>query len=170
MLKLITDSVFRVLKNAQEIQLKVQGYGSLHFYTFVFILREIMWLLLVAQIYANHNSTQSLRMQLQRQSHSYMDVEIVEFWGPNDMKLNVKRSSLKFKAMGAFIFILLYLYCVKLCDCFYEFISIFHNILYRILLKFIDVSSCSFRCAPLAKRHNISITRGRSPGLSQERM
>jgi hypothetical protein len=46
MLKLITDSVFRVLKNAQEIQLKVQGYGSLHFYTFVFILREIMWLLL----------------------------------------------------------------------------------------------------------------------------
>ena len=28
----------------------------------------------------------------------------------------------------------------------------------------------SFRCAPLAKRHKISITRGRSPGLSQERM
>jgi hypothetical protein len=26
----------------------------------------------------------------------------------------------------------------------------------------------SFRCAPLAKRHKISITRGRSPGLSQE--
>ena len=25
-------------------------------------------------------------------------------------------------------------------------------------------------CAPLAKRHKISITRGRSPGLSQERM
>ena len=34
----------------------------------------------------------------------------------------------------------------------------------------IVVSSRSFRCAPLAKRHNISITRGRSPGLSQERM
>jgi hypothetical protein len=28
----------------------------------------------------------------------------------------------------------------------------------------------SFRCAALAKRHSISITRGRSPGLSQERM
>ena len=28
----------------------------------------------------------------------------------------------------------------------------------------------SFRCAPLAKRHEISITRGRSPGLSQERI
>ena len=28
----------------------------------------------------------------------------------------------------------------------------------------------SFRCAPLAKRHKISITRGRSPGLSQEGM
>jgi hypothetical protein len=34
----------------------------------------------------------------------------------------------------------------------------------------ICVSFRSFRCAPLAKRHNISITRGRSPGLSQERM
>jgi hypothetical protein len=34
----------------------------------------------------------------------------------------------------------------------------------------IFVSFRSFRCAPLAKRHNISITRGRSPGLSQERM
>ena len=34
----------------------------------------------------------------------------------------------------------------------------------------IDVSSRSFRCAPRAKRHKISITRGRSPGLSQERM
>ena len=32
------------------------------------------------------------------------------------------------------------------------------------------VSFRSFRCAPLAKRHKISITRGRSPGLSQERM
>jgi hypothetical protein len=32
------------------------------------------------------------------------------------------------------------------------------------------VSSRSFRCAPLAKRHKISITRGISPGLSQERM
>ena len=31
------------------------------------------------------------------------------------------------------------------------------------------VSFRSFRCAPLAKRHNISITRERSPGLSQER-
>jgi hypothetical protein len=30
----------------------------------------------------------------------------------------------------------------------------------------IVVSSRSFRCAPLAKRHKISITRGRSPGLS----
>jgi hypothetical protein len=28
----------------------------------------------------------------------------------------------------------------------------------------------SFRCAPLAKKHKIYITRGRSPGLSQERM
>jgi hypothetical protein len=34
----------------------------------------------------------------------------------------------------------------------------------------IVVSFRSFRSAPLAKRHNISITRGRSPGLSQERM
>jgi hypothetical protein len=34
----------------------------------------------------------------------------------------------------------------------------------------IVVSFCSFRRAPLAKRHNISITRGKSPGLSQERM
>jgi hypothetical protein len=34
----------------------------------------------------------------------------------------------------------------------------------------ICVSFRSFRCAPLAKRHKISITRGRSPGLSQERM
>jgi hypothetical protein len=34
----------------------------------------------------------------------------------------------------------------------------------------IFVSFRSFRCAPLAKRHNISITRGRPPGLSQERM
>ena len=34
----------------------------------------------------------------------------------------------------------------------------------------IVVSFRSFRCAPLAKRHKISITRGRSPGLSQERM
>jgi hypothetical protein len=34
----------------------------------------------------------------------------------------------------------------------------------------IFVSFRSFRCAPLAKRHKISITRGRSPGLSQERM
>jgi hypothetical protein len=34
----------------------------------------------------------------------------------------------------------------------------------------IVVTSRSFRCAPLAKRHKISITRGRSPGLSQERM
>jgi hypothetical protein len=33
----------------------------------------------------------------------------------------------------------------------------------------IVVSFRSFRCAPLAKRHKISITRGRSPGLSQER-
>ena len=32
------------------------------------------------------------------------------------------------------------------------------------------VSFRSFRCAPLAKGHTISITRGRSPGLSQERM
>jgi hypothetical protein len=32
----------------------------------------------------------------------------------------------------------------------------------------IVVSFRSFRCAPLAKRHKISITRGRSPGLSQE--
>jgi hypothetical protein len=32
------------------------------------------------------------------------------------------------------------------------------------------VSFRSFRCAPLAKRHKISITCGRSPGLSQERM
>jgi hypothetical protein len=29
-----------------------------------------------------------------------------------------------------------------------------------------DVSFRSFRCAPLAKRHKIYITRGRSPGLS----
>jgi hypothetical protein len=28
----------------------------------------------------------------------------------------------------------------------------------------------SFRCAPLANKHKIYITRGRSPGLSQERM
>ena len=34
----------------------------------------------------------------------------------------------------------------------------------------IVVSSRSFRCTPLAKRHKISITRGRSPSLSQERM
>ena len=34
----------------------------------------------------------------------------------------------------------------------------------------IVVSFRSFRCAPLAKRHTIYITRGRSPGLSQERM
>jgi hypothetical protein len=34
----------------------------------------------------------------------------------------------------------------------------------------ICVSFRSFRCAPLAKRHTISITSGRSPGLSQERM
>ena len=34
----------------------------------------------------------------------------------------------------------------------------------------IVVSFRSFRCAPLAKRHKISITRGRAPGLSQERM
>ena len=34
----------------------------------------------------------------------------------------------------------------------------------------IFVSFRSFRCAPLAKRHKISITHGRSPGLSQERM
>ena len=34
----------------------------------------------------------------------------------------------------------------------------------------IVVSSRSFRCAPLAKRPNISITRGKSPVLSQERM
>ena len=34
----------------------------------------------------------------------------------------------------------------------------------------IFVSLCSFRCAPLAKRHKIYITHGRSPGLSQERM
>jgi hypothetical protein len=32
------------------------------------------------------------------------------------------------------------------------------------------VSFRSFRCSPLAKRHKISITRGRSPGLSQEFM
>ena len=32
------------------------------------------------------------------------------------------------------------------------------------------VSFRSFRCAPLAKRHTIYITRGRSHGLSQERM
>jgi hypothetical protein len=32
----------------------------------------------------------------------------------------------------------------------------------------IVVSFCSFCCAPLAKRHKISITRGRSPGLSQK--
>ena len=32
------------------------------------------------------------------------------------------------------------------------------------------VSFRSFHCAPLAKRHKISITRGRSPGLSQEGM
>jgi hypothetical protein len=38
------------------------------------------------------------------------------------------------------------------------------------LVKEIFVSFCSFRCAPLAKRHKISITRGRSPGLSQEHM
>ena len=34
----------------------------------------------------------------------------------------------------------------------------------------IFVSFRSFRCAPLVKRHKISITCGRSPGLSQERM
>jgi hypothetical protein len=34
----------------------------------------------------------------------------------------------------------------------------------------IVVSFRLFRCAPLAKRHKISITHGRSPGLSQERM
>jgi hypothetical protein len=34
----------------------------------------------------------------------------------------------------------------------------------------IFVSFHSFRCTPLAKRHKISITRGRSPGLSQEHM
>ena len=34
----------------------------------------------------------------------------------------------------------------------------------------IFVSFRSFRCAPLAKRHKIAITRGRSPSLSQERM
>ena len=34
----------------------------------------------------------------------------------------------------------------------------------------IFVSFRSFHCAPLAKRHKIYITRGRSPGLSQERM
>jgi hypothetical protein len=34
----------------------------------------------------------------------------------------------------------------------------------------IVVSFRSFRSAPLAKRHKISITRGRSPGLSQEPM
>jgi hypothetical protein len=34
----------------------------------------------------------------------------------------------------------------------------------------IIVSFRSFRCAPLTKRHKISITRGRSPGLSQERI
>ena len=32
------------------------------------------------------------------------------------------------------------------------------------------VSFRSFRCAPLMKRHTISITHGRSPGFSQERM
>ena len=34
----------------------------------------------------------------------------------------------------------------------------------------IFVSFRSFYCAPLTKRHKISITRGRSPDLSQERM
>jgi hypothetical protein len=34
----------------------------------------------------------------------------------------------------------------------------------------IFVSFRSFRCAPLAKRHKISITREKSPGLSLERM
>ena len=34
----------------------------------------------------------------------------------------------------------------------------------------IFVSFRSFRCAPLAKRHKNFITRGRSSGLSQERM
>ena len=34
----------------------------------------------------------------------------------------------------------------------------------------IVVSFRSFRCAPLAKRHKNFITRGRSSGLSQERM
>ena len=34
----------------------------------------------------------------------------------------------------------------------------------------IVVSFRSFSCAPLAKRHAIYITRGRSPGLSQECM
>ena len=34
----------------------------------------------------------------------------------------------------------------------------------------IFVSYRSLRCAPPAKRRNISITRGRSPGLSLERM
>ena len=34
----------------------------------------------------------------------------------------------------------------------------------------IFVSFRSFCCVPLAKRHKISITHGRSPGLSQEHM
>jgi hypothetical protein len=34
----------------------------------------------------------------------------------------------------------------------------------------IVVSFRSFRCTPLAKRHKISITHGRSPGISQVRM
>jgi hypothetical protein len=38
------------------------------------------------------------------------------------------------------------------------------------LVIVIFVSFRSFRSAPLAKRHTISITRVRSPGLSQERM
>ena len=38
------------------------------------------------------------------------------------------------------------------------------------LVIYIFVSFRSFHCAPLAKRHKISITRGRSSGLSQERM
>jgi hypothetical protein len=49
--------------------------------------------------------------------------------------------------------------------------------LYKLILELIlplvieiFVSFRSFRYAPLAKRHTISITRGRSPGLSQERM
>jgi hypothetical protein len=39
-----------------------------------------------------------------------------------------------------------------------------------LLVTEIFVSFRSFCCAPLAKRHKIYITRGRSPSLSQERM